>query len=44
MKSLSSLLLPGWLYKVRLEDEKELENLMSEDVYHEYLKSQAHDW
>ena len=33
----------GWLFKVRLSDKSELESLMNEEAYTEYLKSQEED-
>ena len=35
-----NILFSGWLYKVKLSDMKELENLMDKDGYDEFLKEQ----
>jgi glycine cleavage system H protein len=32
----------GWLAKIKLKDEKELENLMNSEQYNEYLKTAKH--
>lgn len=32
----------GWLFKMELSDMKELDNLMSEDQYTEFLKKTEH--
>ncbi len=32
----------GWIAKIKLKDEKELENLMTAEQYNEYLKTKEH--
>lgn len=38
----SSAFEEGWIAKIKLKDEKELENLMTQEQYEEYLKTVKH--